>query len=286
MKAAARARIEPDGVAIELPRLRVMVERRQAERLRDELNTVLPPTSHVRLHPSVCPECEGDGREQVSPGDFRACPECQGTGKAPWPRRYLLSIAGDVEPQLSEPLATDRERVEAAQDYRRAHGDEDGLYRLDVQPDGRVSVDTFSGRELAMPKPVARVPVAVGDRVRDSLDGQWREVMSIDPCGTVNMRDGGAMSLAECEAAEKRLAGEGLPAPRRSKWVSDAWVNGRNATVHLNTMAMHEAGAYELENGEPRLRHTKPFLERADAVRCARGWTFRGEWTPSEGAAS
>ena len=42
-------------VEIKLPRLRVVVERRQAERLRAVLNTVLPPDPK-------CPACGGEGR--------------------------------------------------------------------------------------------------------------------------------------------------------------------------------------------------------------------------------
>lgn len=64
------------------------------------------------------------------------------------PRLYLLSIAGDVEPALSEPLATERERVEAAQDYRRAHGDADGLFRLDIADDGTPTVSNFLASEV------------------------------------------------------------------------------------------------------------------------------------------
>ena len=64
---------------------------------------------------------------------------------SPW-KRHLLSIMGDVEPVLSGPFVDERDRVEAAQDYRRAHGDEDGLYRIDAT--GDVKVDTFGAGEL------------------------------------------------------------------------------------------------------------------------------------------
>ena len=123
---------------------------------------------------------------------------------------HLLHLWGDVEPELTGPYADEQDRTEAAQDYRRAHGEENGVFRIDVVGGGYVTVASFSGAELDVPEP-PRVPVAVGDRVRDPLDGTWREVMSIDPCGTVNMRDGGCMSVAECAAAEKRLPSEDLP---------------------------------------------------------------------------
>ena len=44
------ARIEPDGVSIKLPRLRVEVSRRQAERLRDVLSTILPERITDLMH--------------------------------------------------------------------------------------------------------------------------------------------------------------------------------------------------------------------------------------------
>ena len=220
------ARIERDEVSIKLPRLRVEVSRRQAERLRDALNTILPPNSEQAARP------------------------------------HLLTIYGDVEPELHE-YESEAERLEAARVYRRNHGPDDGLYRVDVAGTGKVTVDTFSGGELepsrrcvlcrcdataeAYGLPVcgyhvdhteddpqcprcaadaeqlenARLLVAVGDRVRDPQDGAWREIVRIDDDeGTAYMRDGGCMSVRECAAAEKRLPSESLcPA-------CEAWADG------------------------------------------------------------
>ena len=64
------------------------------------------------------------------------------------PELHMLSIMGDVEPVMSGPFEHEKERVEAARDYRRAHGPEDGLYRIDVDAAGKVKVDTFTGGEL------------------------------------------------------------------------------------------------------------------------------------------
>ena len=241
------ATVGADGVEIKLPRLRVVVERRQAERLRDALNTVLPAAGGPRTS------------------------------------RYMLVMWDHVDPELSGPFDGERDRTEAAQDFRRAHGDGNSAYRLDVGTDG-VFIVPVGDDEVQMPRtskwvsskwidgrnatvhlntstamfevsayekrgdvprlahvatfvfeggaeyaadqwtrlgrwdadrhatdePKPRTPVHVGDRVRDPLDGEWREVMSIDPCGTVNMRDGGVTGLAECERAEKRLPSESL----------------------------------------------------------------------------
>ena len=243
------ATVGTDGVAIKLPRLCVVVERRQAERLRDALGAVLPEQIDLEHDPRVndlqvlsaarallaergqdieslsiaidhieasrqpkrCTLCRCEATDEVHgfpvcayhvdhTEDDAPCPACNP------PRLHLLSIAGDVEPELSGRYDTERERTEAAQDYRRAHGDEDGLFRLDIAADGRVTVDTFSGAELDP----ARLQVAVGDRVRDAMDGgRWREIVRIDD-GTAYMADGGCMSVAECAASEKRLPSEAL----------------------------------------------------------------------------
>ena len=244
----------------------------------------LERTGHVRLHESACPRCEGDGRiaPVTRPGAFETCSTCGGNGKraARVERRlHLLSIAGDVEPTLSGAYDTEQERLEAAADYRRAHGDEDGLFRVDVtgDPGADVLIESFgAGELLASPRRCVlcrceatgevygfavcdyhhdhseddpRCPhcaakhtcercenrkaehvirdvalcgrcsdvvasVAVGDRVRDPLDGTWREIVGIDGLadgGTCHMADGGCMSLDECAATEKRLPSEGLP---------------------------------------------------------------------------
>ena len=109
-------------VEIKLPRLRVVVEQRQAERLRDVLNTVLPPAAN--------------------------------TGKVARTLR-LLHLWGDVDPEISGPYDSDEDRLAAAQDYRRAHGEENGVFKLDVTGDveADVRVESYTGGDLQMPKP-------------------------------------------------------------------------------------------------------------------------------------
>lgn len=179
MKAASNHDISvhvADGVSIKLPRLRFEVERRQAERLRDVLNEVLPT---------------------------------HGT------RRYVLALWDGAHPELSEPCSTEQERTETAQDMRRAHGADHDLFRLNVGAEGTATVQPFRGDELEMPKP--------------------------------------------------------------TKWVSSAWINGRNATVHLNTSGMFEVNAYE-KAGEPRLAHVATFEHHGTAFMCGDTWTRTGTW--------
>lgn len=61
---------------------------------------------------------------------------------------YLLALEGDVEPTLHGPYETVPARDAAAGEYRARHGDEDGLYQLDVVG-GAVSVESYSGAYLA-----------------------------------------------------------------------------------------------------------------------------------------
>ena len=107
----AGATVGADGVFLTLPAVRVLVSRENAERLRDALNTILPPNSEQAARP------------------------------------HLLTIYGDVEPELHE-YESEAERLEAARAYRRSHGPDDGMYRVDVAGTGKVTVDTFTGGEL------------------------------------------------------------------------------------------------------------------------------------------
>jgi hypothetical protein len=61
---------------------------------------------------------------------------------------YLVVIWGDVEPQLRGPFKSDSTRLAAARKYRRDEGDDDGLYRLDIDAKGRPQIGVFTGSEL------------------------------------------------------------------------------------------------------------------------------------------
>ena len=102
-----------DTVRIKLPRITLEVSRRHAERLRDALNAILP------------------------------------TAAPPADRLYLLCMWGDVDPQVCGPYRDEQERTEAAQDSRRAHGEDNGLFRIDAN--GSLRVSSFTGGELEMP---------------------------------------------------------------------------------------------------------------------------------------
>lgn len=166
----AGATVGADGVAIKLPRLRVVVERRQAERLRDALASVLPVQIDLEHDPRVSDLQvlraarsllgeRGQDTENLSvaidhierdAAAGRAATQGGTQAAEDRVRRYLLNLWGDVEPELTGPFKDERDRVEAAQDYRRAHGPEDGLFRVDAS--GSVKVDSFTGAELA-PEP-------------------------------------------------------------------------------------------------------------------------------------
>ena len=164
------ATVGSDGVAIKLPRLRVVVSRENAERLRDALGAVLPERIDLEHDPRVSDlqvlraarSLLGERGQDVDNLSVaidhierdaavdRAATQGGTQAAEDRARRYLLNLWSDVEPELTGPFKDERDRVEAAQDYRRAHGPEDGLFRVDAS--GSVKVDTFTGGELA-PEP-------------------------------------------------------------------------------------------------------------------------------------
>lgn len=61
---------------------------------------------------------------------------------------YLVVIEGDVSSVVNGPYESDPERVQAAQAYRIEHGNDDGLYRLDVPKGTPVALGEFAGAEV------------------------------------------------------------------------------------------------------------------------------------------
>lgn len=63
---------------------------------------------------------------------------------------YLVIVFGDVDPYLRGPYKTDATRLAAARRHRKEEdGDlNDGMYRLDIDAQGRPTIGAFSGGEL------------------------------------------------------------------------------------------------------------------------------------------
>jgi hypothetical protein len=62
---------------------------------------------------------------------------------------YLLTLLGDVEPDLAGPFATPDDVVEAAKRHRAEDPDqEDGLYQLAIDDLGHPAIGAFAGIEL------------------------------------------------------------------------------------------------------------------------------------------
>ena len=161
------ATVGADGVRLTLPAVQVVVSRANAERLRDALGAVLPVRIDLEHDPRVSDlqvlraarSLLGERGQDVenlsvaidhierdaAAGRAATQGETQAAGDGA--RLYLLNLWGDVEPELSGPFKDEQDRVEAARDYRRAHGPEDGLFRVDAT--GSVKVDSFTGGELA-----------------------------------------------------------------------------------------------------------------------------------------
>jgi len=63
-------------------------------------------------------------------------------------QHYLVTVVGDVEPEISGPYGDDVEQLRAARRHRLSDlGREDGLYRLRVHH-GMPEIESFSGYEL------------------------------------------------------------------------------------------------------------------------------------------
>ena len=89
-------------------------------------------------------------------------------------RLYCLFVWQDVEPELSAPFATEDERRAAAQAYRREHGNDHGIYRIDQTADGKLTVDTFTDNELEAPAPkLCPACEAWADGGRTLTEEQW-----------------------------------------------------------------------------------------------------------------
>jgi len=58
---------------------------------------------------------------------------------------YVLFVEGDIEPSLVGPFHNTDERDKAAVSLKREHGDENGIFMLDIDTIGRPSVDAYSG---------------------------------------------------------------------------------------------------------------------------------------------
>lgn len=63
-------------------------------------------------------------------------------------KHYLLTVFGDVEPVLSEPMQHYGMVLEAARGHRDNEGDSDGLFSLVIDNNGELIVESFSSLEL------------------------------------------------------------------------------------------------------------------------------------------
>ena len=58
------------------------------------------------------------------------------------PKYYVVVMRGDIEPELHGPFGSQRARDRAAWEYRAEHGDDDGIFALDIG--GKVHVDMWA----------------------------------------------------------------------------------------------------------------------------------------------
>lgn len=60
-------------------------------------------------------------------------------------RHYVLMVMDDIEPELRGPYRSAGKRDRRARELKRRHGDEHGLFRLDVTALGVPEVTAYSG---------------------------------------------------------------------------------------------------------------------------------------------
>ena len=209
------ATVGADGVSIRLPRLTVLVERRQAERLRDVLNTILPERITDLVHdPRV------NDLDVLQAAQTMLAERGQDTEGLSYAIDHIKASRNPKRCTLCRCDATDEVYGFPVCGYHVDHTEDDPQCpRCAADAE---QLDRPILREVRATRP-ARVPVAVGDRVRDPHDGTWREIVHIEghvDGGTAHMRDGGCMSVAECARCEIRLPSESLcPA-------CEAWADG------------------------------------------------------------
>lgn len=61
-------------------------------------------------------------------------------------QRYLFITEYDVCPMTKGPFKSEGGRTKAARRYKKGHGDRDGIFVLNVYPNGRVETYAYSGR--------------------------------------------------------------------------------------------------------------------------------------------
>jgi hypothetical protein len=169
------------------------------------------------------------------------------------------------------PYADEAERTEAAQDSRRAHGEANGLFRVDTDGD-RVTVSSFTGRELEMPEPPKPEPPAkrcefcnMADAV---IDSPWLYKPACAECAD-EARTALEDDLRGVANEEATTTNDG----RRIKWVSEKWINGRNATIASTGWYHMDAYEHDSAAGEPVCVAQGLFLNHTDALEAGEKWT-------------
>ena len=175
-------RVDAGAVRLHLPRATFDLNNREAADLRDALNACLPERIEDLMHDPRIADLDVLRAAQALLAERRQDTEnlavaidhlerdpdaAHSMAMPPLPpddRLYLLVMWGDVDPEVCGPYKDEDDRTAAAQDTRRAHGDGDGLYRIDAN--GSLRVSCFSSRELEMPP----APAADQEQLEDGRE--------------------------------------------------------------------------------------------------------------------
>ena len=135
----------------------------------------------------------------------------------------------------------------------------------------RFTVTVETGKQRSTMTVPAAVAVQIEEAAKHTGRGCLSMVNSVLACG---------MDSLMRQLDRKRMAEEAAARRATSRYVSPAWINGRNALV--TRTAADDAWlmtAYDTERDSThRIAGTATFTHHTDATVSGRAWTFRGEW--------
>jgi hypothetical protein len=60
-------------------------------------------------------------------------------------KHYLFITWGDIDPEILGPFESEDTRDDRAKELKKEHGDENGIFMLDVEDNGMPSANAYSG---------------------------------------------------------------------------------------------------------------------------------------------
>ena len=125
------------------------------------------PYAHIGVHESVCAACEGDGRHQITPGEFETCTHCDGSGKRPRPDVFLHDTEAASLDLYLEPA-------------RAARNPDERTYRVK-----RHGIKLFEGDRVQVRVWLRGYAAAMAHPAIEELSNQIQEITNRVDCATL-----------------------------------------------------------------------------------------------------